>query len=51
MPWLLLIVTHLFVLGVGVAVGRWLVLRTLTVFEHDGHPALELRHDDPEGGE
>lgn len=49
MTWWILVLTHLAVLAVGVAVGRWLVLRTLTVIEHDGHAAIELKpHDDCE---
>lgn len=46
MPWWLDLTTYVTVFGAGVMVGRALVLRTLCVIEHEGHPAIELRHDD-----
>lgn len=47
---LTLLVTHGAAMVTGVVLGRWLVLRTLVVTEHDGHIAVERRHDDESEG-
>lgn len=46
---LLLLASHLAVLGVGMAVGRWICLRSFEIIEHDGHYAVEIRHHDDDG--
>lgn len=49
MTWWMLLLTHLAVLSLGIYLGRWMIVRTLVATEHDGHVALELRHDARKG--
>lgn len=46
MPWWLDLASYVLTFLGGVAGGRALTVRSLSVTELDGHPVIELRHDE-----